>query len=145
MAQTWAYFDTSTYLKIFVNESGSAQVRKLIKKHRILSSAILSVECFSALSRKKHARELKDREFDALANKIRESLAYIESIRLTDEVLIKAEQVVVSSPVRSLDALHIASALIFQQALQIPLPFVTSDHRQLEAAQAHGFATVLVE
>ena len=145
MAQTWAYFDTSTYLKIFVKESGSAQARKLTKKHRIISSAILSVECFSALSRKKHTGELKSGELNTLTQKIRESLTHIEIIRLTDEVLIKAEQVVVSSPVRSLDALHIASALIFQQALQVPLTFVTSDHRQMEAAQAHGFATVFVE
>jgi predicted nucleic acid-binding protein len=145
MAQTWAYFDTSTYLKNFVKESGSAQARKLIKKHRILSSAIVSVECFSALNRKKHAGELKSREFDTLTHKIRESLSHIEIIRLTDEIIARAEQIVASSPVRSLDALHIASALIFQQAVQISLLFVTSDIRQLEAAHAHGFATVFVE
>ena len=145
MAQTWAYVDTSTYLKIFVRESGSARARELIQKHRMLSSALVSVECFSALSRKKQAGELKSSEFDSLIKKIRESLAHIEIIRLTDDVLAKAGQIVVSSPVRSLDALHIASALIFQDAMQIPLTFVTSDHRQLETAHGHGFTTVLVE
>ncbi len=145
MAQTWAYIDTSTYLKVFVKESGSAKARELIKKHRMLTSALVSVECFSALSRKKQAGELKSKEFDSLIKKIRESFDHIEIIRLTDEVLEKAGQVVVSSPVRSLDALHIASALIFQDAMQISLPFITSDHRQLETAQEHGFTTVLVE
>jgi predicted nucleic acid-binding protein len=145
MAQPWVYFDTSTYLKIFVKESGSAKARELIKKHRMITSALVSVECFSALSRKKQAGELKSKEFDSLIKKIRESLDHIEIIRLTDEVLAKAGQVVVSSPVRSLDALHIASAQIFQDAMQISLPFVTSDLRQLETARAQGFKTVLVE
>ncbi len=113
MVQHWVYFDTSTYLKIFVKESGSVQARELVKKHRIIASALVSVECFSALSRKKHAGELKTREFEMLINKIRESLAHIEIIRLTDDVLAKAEQIVAGFPIRSLDALHIASALIF--------------------------------
>ena len=145
MVQAWAYLDTSTYLKIFVKESGSIQARELVKKHRVLSSAIVPVECFSALSRKKHACELKTQEFETLIKKIRESLAHIEIIRLTDDVLAKAEHIVKSSPIRSLDALHIASALIFQDAMQIPLPFITSDHRQLETAHGHGFKTVFVE
>ena len=34
---------------------------------------------------------------------------------------------------------------IFQDAMQIVLPFVTSDHRQLETAHGHGFKTMLVE
>jgi predicted nucleic acid-binding protein len=145
VVQTWAYFDTSTYLKIFVKESGSVQARELVKKHLIISSALVSVECFSALSRKKYAGELKSREFETLINKIRESLAHIEIIRLTDEVLAKAEQIIAGSLIRSLDALHIASALIFQDALQSSLPFVTSDRRQLETARGNGFTTVFVE
>ncbi|MBN2108578.1 MAG: type II toxin-antitoxin system VapC family toxin [Deltaproteobacteria bacterium] len=145
MVQTWAYFDTSTYLKIFVKEFGSIQARELVEKYRVLSSAIVSVECFSALSRKKHAGELKTREFETLINKIRESLAHIEIIRLTDDVLAKAEQILAGSPIRSLDALHIASALIFQEAMRISLPFVTSDRRQLKTANEQGFKTVFVE
>jgi hypothetical protein len=92
-----------------------------------------------------HAGELKSRDFDALTSKIRASLAHDEIIRLTDEVLAKAEQVVVSFPVRARDAQHITSALLFQQALLISLPFVTSNHRQLQAVHAHGSTTVLVE
>jgi predicted nucleic acid-binding protein len=145
MVQPWAYIDTSTYLKIFVKESGSVQARELVRKHRVLSSAIVSVECFSALSRKKHAGELKPREFETLINKIRESLAHIEIIRLTDDVLAQAGQIVAGAPIRSLDALHIASALIFQEAMRLSLPFVTSDRRQLETAREQGFKSLFIK
>ncbi len=44
-----------------------------------------------------------------------------------------------------LDAIHIASALVFKESAEIAaLPFITGDRRQLLAAQAFGLETTWV-
>ncbi|HET9916813.1 MAG TPA: hypothetical protein VFQ89_06870, partial [Candidatus Binatia bacterium] len=60
------------------------------------------------------------------------------------QVLAKAEEVVVKHQVRTLDAIHIASALIIQQSLHSPLPFISADERQLMAARSCKLQTIAV-
>jgi len=66
----------------------------------------------------------------------------MEIIKLTDEVIEKAEAVVLKSTARPLDAIHIASAIIFQNEIKIDLPFFTSDRKQHEAALKEGLKAV---
>ena len=144
MKLPWAYIDTSSYLKLYVKEKGSEEVRNLVRKNRILSSVILLIECFSALSRKRQRKEIKDKDFYSLVRRIKEDADYIEIVRLTDEVLMKAEAVALQSTARALDAIHIASAVIFQEETKINLIFVTSDGKQQRFASHHGLNTLFV-
>jgi len=140
----WVYIDTSTYLKLFVREKGSQVARNLVKKSRILSSAILTIECFSSLSRKRKRGEIGDKDFDSLVSRIKKDTEYIEILRFTDEILLKAESVALQSDSRTLDSIHIASALIFKDTTEIDLTFVTSDKRQKEFAGHQGLKTSFV-
>ncbi|MDR4509321.1 MAG: PIN domain-containing protein [Candidatus Brocadiaceae bacterium] len=65
------YIDTSVYLKIFLKKKGTDKVRKLAKENRLLVSAILTRECFSAFSRQSQGKEIDDRTFDRLANHVK--------------------------------------------------------------------------
>ena len=49
MKYSWIYCDTSAFLKLYVKENGSGEARKFAQKNRLLSSAILLTECYSAL------------------------------------------------------------------------------------------------
>lgn len=140
----WAYFDTSTYLKLYIKEDASDEARRLSAKNRILSSAILLTECFSALSRKRGEGEITDKEIERLVNHIREDLSCIEIVKLADDVIKMAEEIALKSTVRALDAIHIASALLFQEAVNINLVFVTSDMKQEKAATHQGLKTLFV-
>ncbi|OGW01552.1 MAG: hypothetical protein A2889_00995 [Nitrospinae bacterium RIFCSPLOWO2_01_FULL_39_10] len=140
----WIYIDTSTYLKLFLKEKGSDKARKLVKENSLLSSAILTSESFSALSRRRQGKEIDDKMFDRLVNRIKKDLPYIEIIKLTDDVLKTAEEVILRSTVRTLDAIHIASALLFQELTGIELTFVTSDKKQEESAKNEGLKTFFV-
>ena len=144
MKLPWVYLDTSTYLKLYVKENRSQEVRNLVRENRVLSSAILLTECFSALSRKRQVREIDDDDFHTLVSRIREGAPYIEIVKLTDEVLMRAEAVALRSIARALDAIHIASAIIFQEATKINLTFVTSDKKQQEVANHQGLKTLFV-
>ncbi|TLD42980.1 MAG: hypothetical protein JETT_0663 [Candidatus Jettenia ecosi] len=113
MSPPWIYIDTSAYLKIFLKEKGSDKVRKLVREKRLLVSTILTSECFSAFSKRRQGNEIDDKTFKRLVNRVKKDVPYIEIIRLTDDVLRRTEAILLYLPVRTLDAVHIASALLF--------------------------------
>ena len=61
-----------------------------------------------------------------------------ELVELVDSVLTRARQVVQRSTSSTLDAIHVASALILNDALNGKLPFFTADARQATAAERMG-------
>lgn len=140
----WIYIDTSTYLKLFQKENGSAEARKLVKENKLLSSAILTSESFSTFSRRRQGKEIDEKIFDRLVNRVKKDLPYIEMIRVTDDVLRKTEEVALRSTALALDAIHIASALSFRELTGIDLTFVTSDKKQKEVAKSEGLKTLFV-
>jgi len=144
MKLPWIYIDTSTYLKSLLKEKGSDKARKLLKGKSLLSSAILTSESFSAFSRRKQGKEMDEKTFDKLVNRVKKDLPYIEIIKLTDDVLKKTEEVALRSTARTLDTIHIVSALLFQELTGIELTFITSDKKQEEVAKDVGLKTLFV-
>lgn len=134
----WAYFDTSVIVKRYVRETDSPRARGMLSRHRILTSAIAPVEAISALSRRRNSGELKDEDFDAIVARIRADRDYWELVEVGATVLARAEELLRQAPVRTLDALHVASALVFQREVGIALPFVTADRKQGAAASSLG-------
>jgi uncharacterized protein len=135
----WAYFDTSALVKRYVREEGSRLARELLRHYRFLSCAIAPVEALSAFSRRKAADELSERSFSAIAARMRADREHWELVEITDSVLGRAEEVIRQAGVRTLDALHIASALAFRELSGLRVPFITADERQRDAAQRLGF------
>ena len=48
-----AYFDTSVLVKRYVREDGSMYARALMRRHRVVSSAVAPLELLSALTRRR--------------------------------------------------------------------------------------------
>ncbi|HYB90022.1 MAG TPA: type II toxin-antitoxin system VapC family toxin [Candidatus Binataceae bacterium] len=138
MPLPWAYFDTSVLVKRYVREAGSRRARELMRRYRFLSCAIIQVEALSALSRRRTAGDLDARSFGAILSRMRADRAHWELVELGDSVLTRAEGVVRQSGASTLDALHIASALAFQELSGLHLPFITADERQPDAAERVG-------
>lgn len=134
----------STYVKLYLLEKGSDKARNIARKSRIISSAILLIECLSAISKKRYSHEIEECLFHYLVDQIKADFQYVETIRLTEEVLEKACDVIIASNAGTLDAIHIASALLLQAGVRDRLTFVTSDKRQQEIADQHGLRTIIV-
>lgn len=60
-------------------------------------------------------------------------------------VLSQTEELVQKAGLRTLDALHVASALTFHAASGVAVPFITADIRQREAAEGLALSVVWVE
>ena len=109
--------------------------------NRAYSSEIMGVEARRALDRLRLSRSLDD---DGLAD-AHEAIAATEraigSIRLTSAVLRRASQPM-PTVVKTLDAIHLASALLFEERHAVGLVFGTHDRSQATAARALGFDVV---
>ena len=145
MERSWAYFDTSAFLKIYVKENGSAKARSALKAHTVVSSAILALECFSALSRRRQSNDFSEPEFLKLQGSVRTGTRSLELIRVSDEVLDAAEAITLRSAARALDAIHLSTAQFFKESTSMDLLFITSDKKQNEIAFLEGFATLFIE
>ncbi|HWQ69287.1 MAG TPA: hypothetical protein VN494_04920 [Patescibacteria group bacterium] len=60
-------------------------------------------------------------------------------------VLTYAEELVQTTGVKTIDALHLGSALAFQALAGIRIPFITADTRQRDAARRLDLTVVRIE
>jgi predicted nucleic acid-binding protein len=138
----WAYFDTSALVKRSVDEPGRREVQQLLRRHDCVTSAILPVELRSALRRRVAERTLDSSRVSEILKRVAGDRAYWTVIEVGTEVLSGAEALVSVHPLRTLDAIHVASAQLFAARLSISdLIFVSADKRQTEVASAIGLAT----
>ena len=136
MPVSLAYFDTSVLIKRYAKERGSSRAQALLRSHRFLSSAIAPVEAVSALFRRRAAGDLAEHDFAAIMSRFAKDRGYWELIEVSATVLDQAEDIIARVGVRTLDAIHLASAIVFQNAAGLPrarIPFVTADVQQRDA------------
>jgi len=134
----WAYFDSSAVVKLYVQERGRAALLRLLRQHEVVASAILPVEIRGALRRGTAENVIEGRRLAAALQQLDSDRAQWNLLAVSTEILERAEQIVASHAVRTLDAIHIASAQEFAGRLQTRVPFISADHRQCEAAAAAG-------
>jgi uncharacterized protein len=140
-AHALAYFDTSVLVKRYVRERGAAQARALLQDRQFLSSAITPVEAVSALSRRRAAGDLSRASFDAILAQLARDRRFWALVEVTSGILDRAETVIRETGARTLDAIHLASAVQVQTGAGSPglhLVFVTADAVQHDAALRLG-------
>lgn len=134
----WAYFDSSAVVKIYVQENGRATVLRLLRSHEVVVSAILPIEIRGALRRSAEEHAIESSRLPAAFRQLAADREQWNVLAVTTEILGRAEEIVSNYAVRTLDAIHIASAKEFAERLQARVPFISADHRQVEAAAAVG-------
>lgn len=123
------YLDSSAIVKLAVRESQTAALRRYLARRRPLVS--------SALARTEVSRALLPYGEAAVRRGI-DVLTRIDLVRINDRVLGDAG-VLPPADMRSLDAIHLATARLFGLSLS---RFVTYDDRLAHAARASGLAVV---
>ena len=139
---SWAYFDTSALIKRYVDEAGRREVLQLLRRHQCVTSQLVSVELCSASRRRATDRSLDARRVPEILKRFAADREFWALIEVTSEVLQTAERLVAAHPLRTLEAIHVASAELFADRLaSAELTFVSADSRQTAVAAALGMAT----
>jgi predicted nucleic acid-binding protein len=134
------FYDSSAFVKLFVSEAGTTAMlqmyasadRRIVSKLAFLEvrSAIRRLELDSSLTlaRAVIARDLLSAEAER-----------IEVVSLTDEIVDAAQEIMDRRAIRTLDAIHLATAMSL--GLSTELVLVTSDDRLGRAAIDEGLRT----
>jgi predicted nucleic acid-binding protein len=139
---SWAYFDTSALIKRYVDEDGRREVIQLLRRHDCVTSALLSVELRSALRRRVTDGSLDKERVAEILKRFAVDREFWALVEITGQVLQSAELLVAKHPLRTLDAIHVASAQLFATRMTASkLRFVSADARQTAVAAAIGLPT----
>jgi hypothetical protein len=134
-----AYFDASALVKRYIDEEGRREVLQLLRRYEVVTSAILSVELRSALRRRVSDGTLDAAQVPEILKRVATDRAYWRLVEVASGVLAAAETLVAAHPLRTLDAIHVASAQLFAARITAAeLIFVSADARQTAAAAAVG-------
>lgn len=133
-----AYLDSSVILRFVLGEPGRlAEWRRIDAAY---TSEIASVECLRTLDRLRLSGGMSDRELARRRATLMEVLEGLDQLRLNRAVLDRASDAF-PSQVRTLDALHLASASLVRA--RVPsLRFATHDAELGAAAAGMGFLVV---
>lgn len=136
------YLDTSTALRVLLRQPHSLPIWG--KWERAYSSELFGVEARRVIDRLRLESALDDAGVVAAQQSLERIEKSIGRIALTRTVLRRAAQPM-GTVVRTLDAIHLASALLFQERRNTRLVFATHDGQQAVGARAFGFACVGVD
>lgn len=133
------YIDTSSLAKLYVRETETDAVRQLVTASTALASSIVTyAEVRAALARAhRMGRHTSEEHAEALAHFEREWVDVMKAA--VDEPLVRrAGELAEEHGLRGFDAVHLASALRFQNSLQQAITFSAFDAQLTGAAVAIG-------
>jgi hypothetical protein len=124
--------------KRYVQEPGSAGVRRQLRTARIATSRLSAIEVASALARRQREGAFTAVERDRGLKRLNADLAAWILVELTAELTADAQTLLVRHNLRSGDAVQLASCLYLQRETGERIAFAAFDDRLATAARAEG-------
>jgi predicted nucleic acid-binding protein len=134
-----AYIDSSVLLRVALGQANA--LTEWARVERGISSALIVTESLRTLDRARLRANLSDSE---MAKRRSTILAIIDSLELVeiDSVVLDRAAQPMPTDLGTLDAIHLASALLWKDATGIEPVMATHDAALGLAAQAHGLKVV---
>jgi uncharacterized protein len=143
------YADSSALVKRHIPETGSSWIEKefdAASGNTVITAKITVIEVLSAMNRRQREASISAVEYAKFSS---DFLDFVQNdyriFELTNTVLLEAQRLLETHPLRAGDAIQLASALLANAQLQsAKLPaiiFLASDARLLTAAVSEGLQT----
>ena len=134
------FFDSSAFAKRYIEEAGSEQVEAYCAKTTTSGLSILCLpEILSAFNRRIREKSLNQNQYQIAKEALIHDIEDADIVRLEEDVLLASRNILEQTPVRAMDAIHVASAKVWNAER-----FITSDHRQHSAALDSGLSSFLI-
>lgn len=131
-----AYLDSSVVLRIIFGEKNPLRMPKDLEY--TISSEIVKIECFRTVDRMRHNLRLSD---DVIAERyalLHKAIQTVRFVKLDDSIIERATQPF-PTIIKSLDAIHLSTAILWKHQEGAPVTFLTHDEQQGKTARALGF------
>ncbi len=131
------YVETSALLRALLD--GDDALRPLLEGEGLYTSALTFVETARAISRLRRESRLSPDRLRAVDRQVAVFERACEIVPMEDDVLARARASFPREPLRTLDAIHIATLQLLDEALGA-FEMVSCDGRVRENSEALGFA-----
>jgi predicted nucleic acid-binding protein len=111
----------------------------LHEPQRAITSVVTLIECQRTILRAQAQGRLDAVSADSTRFRLARFIEHCNIVQLDESVLARSSESFGDDLIRTLDAIHVATALVARRALG-PIGFVSLDHRVRMVAAAEGFA-----
>lgn len=133
------YFDSSALVKRYIAEPASAQVGTLLAEAVVTGTSLITrVEVAAALAKAARQNWLTRDEAARALKAFQQHWSVLFRLNIREATIERAEGLAWEHGLRGYDAVHLASALLWQSGLNEPVTLATFDQQLWDAAQLVG-------
>lgn len=133
------YIDTSALAKLYLAETESPAVKTLVEEADVTATSVLArVELSAAIAKAMRMKLITRASAQRVINAFRKDWPDFGALQITEAILATADRLAWEMGLRGYDAMHLASALIWQQAVDEPITLATFDHQLWAATKKLG-------
>ena len=133
------YLDTSALIKRYINEPGTEDVRAWVRTAEAMSLSMMTrAETGAGLTRLQRRGIITQEEYKGALEQFRLDWEWYQRIPINEELVARADFLACQHGLRGYDAVHLAAALIWQEALMLPVTLATYDQELADAGKKSG-------
>ena len=133
------YLDASALVKRYIEEPGTPEVEEAIAEAEIVGTSIISrAETSAALAKAVRTKTLTPKQAESALQVFRNEWPNLVRIQATEYLLARADALAFQIGLRGYDAVHLASALLWNEGMAEDVTMATFDLQLWEAALKIG-------
>lgn len=133
------YLDTSALIKRYINERGTEDVRVWVRAADMLATSLITrAETAAGLTRLQRRDVIAQDDYMIALGQFRLDWEGYHRIPINEELITRADFLACQHSLRGYDAIHLASALIWQEVLMLPVALATYDQELAQAGRESG-------
>jgi hypothetical protein len=136
------FFDTSAFVKRYVEEPGSMMVRAALRAHAVVVARVTLAEAAAAIARAARTGVLTESQRDTILERLPEDFAKLQVVEIRPALVSRVPALVVRYPLRAYDAIQLAAASAIRQK-GFAVEMWCADGDLSAAAIADGFRVVV--
>lgn len=137
------YLDASALVKRYIAEKGSDSVNSWISEADMVMTSILTrVEVVAAITRAQRMNIITSQDAQLAIRQFRAEWENYQRLPITEITVTRGDNLAYEHGLRGYDATHLASLLLWQEAIGQPVTLAAFDSQLLTAARAEGLSTL---
>ncbi len=129
------YLDTSVFLRVVFKQPGALSLSKL---SGAISSELLVAEALRSIDRIRFKVSHDPEEVVVLKENVFRLLTHVDLVAISRQILNRVASPF-STPLATLGAIHLSTAILWRERFEKPLTFLTHDRELEMAARSEGF------
>jgi predicted nucleic acid-binding protein len=133
------YCDSSALAKLYLQEGFTDETETLVTNAALVATSVVALpEVAAAIERAAKSGRIAASTVAQMHAGLNEDWSSLLRLPVTDVAARRAAALIASAPLHGFDAVHLASALMWAEALAEPVTFATFDRPLWHAAEAEG-------